>query len=254
MKYPLDYANIEDWDMMEAIWAHGFESLRIDPKEHPILLADSPFSLPAQREKAVEIMFESQRVPALYLARAPVLAAFSTGRHTAVVVDAGHSATRVVPVIEGHIITKSLHASEVGGFLLTQAVGAAVNAAVGAGRGGVSGDVRPRYAFTKSAAGGGSKATAMEVDSGADGAAKDSYVTGGGRWNVTLNRGALSHATASYHATAVEAVIDDIKRCLCVVNEVGYGVMGKPVASATYELPDGSSVSLDEPREQLSDM
>lgn len=49
-------------------------------------------------------MFETFDAPAVYLARQPMLAAFSTGRASAVVVDLGHACTRVTPVYDGFII------------------------------------------------------------------------------------------------------------------------------------------------------
>ena len=45
------------------------------------------------RERTVELMFEKHGPPALFLARDAVLAAFATGRQSAIVVDAGHDAT-----------------------------------------------------------------------------------------------------------------------------------------------------------------
>jgi hypothetical protein len=53
LKPPTDYGLVEDWDMMEAVWAHGFDSVRADPREHPLVLSEPPFSIMAQREKVV---------------------------------------------------------------------------------------------------------------------------------------------------------------------------------------------------------
>lgn len=45
------------------------------------------------REKMCELLFESFKVPALFLARGAVLASFATARQTSLVVDMGHRAT-----------------------------------------------------------------------------------------------------------------------------------------------------------------
>ena len=100
----LDYGVVEDWDAMEMVWAHGFRELRCDMTERPVLLAEPAYSIAAQRERTAEVMFESFGVPALYLARQPVLGALSVGRASAIVVDLGHTATRVAPVYDGHVI------------------------------------------------------------------------------------------------------------------------------------------------------
>lgn len=36
VKPPSDFGLYDDWDAMEAVWAHGFGSLSADPREHPI--------------------------------------------------------------------------------------------------------------------------------------------------------------------------------------------------------------------------
>ena len=142
LKPPMDFGLYDDWEMMEAVWQYGFDGIHADAREHPIIITEPGFSIMAQREKMVrrptgkassqrdnrtssqrvcvfiwtliasrnaiapqaEIMFETFDVPAMYLARQPVLAAFSTGRGSAVVVDLGHSCTRVSAVYDGYVI------------------------------------------------------------------------------------------------------------------------------------------------------
>jgi len=104
LRPPTDFGLYEDWDGMEAVWQYGFDSLKCDPREHPALLSETPFSVMAQREKVAEVMFETFDVPALYLARQPMLAAFSTGRASGIVVDLGHSCTRVTALYDGYIV------------------------------------------------------------------------------------------------------------------------------------------------------
>lgn len=122
IKSPIDLGFVEDWDVMERIWEHGFRSINAASSAHPVLVAEPFFSTTQQREKLAELLFETFRVPAMYLGRQPVLSAFSMGRSTAVVVDIGASATRVTPVFDGHQLTKGLHMSEVGGGLLSEAL------------------------------------------------------------------------------------------------------------------------------------
>jgi hypothetical protein len=57
------------------------------------MLAEPTHNTRAAREKAVELLFESQRCPALYLAKSAVLSAFAVGKQTALVVDAGYRGT-----------------------------------------------------------------------------------------------------------------------------------------------------------------
>ncbi|XVF04622.1 hypothetical protein REPUB_Repub05bG0100100 [Reevesia pubescens] len=72
----------------DRIWDHAFkDSLLIDPKEHPVLLAEPSSNTRQQRESTAEFMFEKYKVPALFLAKNAVLTSFASGRATSVVVD-----------------------------------------------------------------------------------------------------------------------------------------------------------------------
>jgi hypothetical protein len=135
IRQPLDYNQVDDWDIMENIWDFGFKELRAKPAEHPILLSEPPFSLQSQREKTVgrgycglllhvshgchlvpasphnpaqlEVMFEKFDAPAVFLAKSAVLAATSVGRSSAVVVDLGASCSRVTPVYDGYVLSSA---------------------------------------------------------------------------------------------------------------------------------------------------
>ena len=42
-----------DWDIVDSIWDHAFkECLLIDPKEHPMLLAEPSSNAQQQRERS----------------------------------------------------------------------------------------------------------------------------------------------------------------------------------------------------------
>jgi actin-like protein 6A len=64
--------------------------MRIPPEEHPLLCSEAPQASKEAREKVVELALEGLRVPAVYLAKAPVLSTFSLGRQTTCAVELGH--------------------------------------------------------------------------------------------------------------------------------------------------------------------
>eukprot|EP00249_Psilotum_nudum_P017968 c26577_g1_i3 orf=1348-1968(-) len=98
---------IADWEAVDSIWDHAFrERLLVDPKEHPMLLAEPSSNNQQQREKTVELMFEKYRVPALFLAKNAVLSSFATGRATSLVVDCGGGSTTVAAVHDGYVLQK----------------------------------------------------------------------------------------------------------------------------------------------------
>ena len=69
-KHPVERGVVRDWDEMEKLLEYSFEiELKADPEDHPVLLTDgSPLTDRLQRERAVQIMFETFNVPSTYLA------------------------------------------------------------------------------------------------------------------------------------------------------------------------------------------
>lgn len=51
-------------------------------------------------------MFEKYNVPAFYLVKNAVLAAFANGRSTGIVVDSGSTHTSAVPVYDGYVLSQ----------------------------------------------------------------------------------------------------------------------------------------------------
>ncbi|OQR96631.1 actin-like protein [Achlya hypogyna] len=113
----VDDKNAYDWDVVEVLWAHAFDQLHVNPTEHAILASLSPFDM-AVAPKYMELMFETFRAPAFYLAKDAVLNAFSFGKSTALVADVGAGSTRVVPVVDGFVLHGSAQRSVVGGEAL----------------------------------------------------------------------------------------------------------------------------------------
>ena len=51
-------------------------------------------------------MFEKYNVPAFYLVKNAVLAAFANGRSTGIVVDSGATHTSAIPVCDGYVLSQ----------------------------------------------------------------------------------------------------------------------------------------------------
>ncbi|KAG0091367.1 actin [Podila epicladia] len=109
LQYPLE-RGIIDWDSHRRLggnqWDHHerlihnafYNSLRLPPEDHPVLMTEAMFCSRATRERLAMIMFETFMPQALYLGLKPVLALMATGATTGLVIDSGESATNVVPV------------------------------------------------------------------------------------------------------------------------------------------------------------
>lgn len=111
---------IDDWDMFERIAEYTYKQrLHALPEHHPILMTECPWNTRVKREKLLELMFEKFNVPAMYICKNAVLAAYANGRSTAMVVDSGATHTSAVPVHDGYVITQGIVKSPLGGDFLT---------------------------------------------------------------------------------------------------------------------------------------
>jgi actin-like protein 6A len=119
---PIEACAVANWDALEKVWAHAFERLHVDAKNHPVITsAASSFANDALHnaasrdgEKYLEMMFESFQVPAFYMAKDAMLDAFAFGRSLALVAEIGAGASRVVPVYDGYALEKPVQHSSVG--------------------------------------------------------------------------------------------------------------------------------------------
>ncbi|KAF8592529.1 brg1-associated factor b [Ramaria rubella] len=111
---PVREGLISDFDPISAIIGHALQdTLRTNPAEHPILVTESPWNTPANRERMAEMMFEEFHVPAFYIANSAVLNAFAAGKGTALVVDIGKDTASVTPVVDGFVLRKGMTRSTV---------------------------------------------------------------------------------------------------------------------------------------------
>jgi actin-related protein 2 len=68
MSYPMDNGIVRNWDDMLHVWDYTFyEKLKINPKDHKILLTEPPLNPKKNREKMVEVMFEKYGFEGCYI-------------------------------------------------------------------------------------------------------------------------------------------------------------------------------------------
>lgn len=120
ISHPLENGIVTNWDDMEEIWSHTFHNeLRIDPAAQPVMLIDSALNVKANREQMVKIMFETFKVPALYIAAAPVLSLYANDISTGIVLDCGYGVGQIVPIHNGRVISNAVTRLDVTGSDLT---------------------------------------------------------------------------------------------------------------------------------------
>ncbi|KAE9458208.1 hypothetical protein C3L33_09887, partial [Rhododendron williamsianum] len=185
---PIKDGVVVDWEIVENIWDHALrDCLLIDPKEHPMLLAEPSSNSQQQREKTAELMFEKYKVPALFLAKNAVLTSFASGRATSLVVDSGGGSTTIAPVHDGYVLQKAVQSSPIGGEFLSDCLMKSLESK------GLT--IKPRYSF------------------------KRKEIRPGEFQTVDLD---FPNTTESYRLYSQRVIAGDIKECVCRAPDTPY--------------------------------
>jgi len=107
--YPISRGNIMDWDSYFAILTHIFyNELRVDPSHLYVLYAEHPLTPLETKQYIAKVLFETYRVKKLFIVSSPLLALFSAGLTSGIVVESGEGLTTITPIIEGKIIEHAI--------------------------------------------------------------------------------------------------------------------------------------------------
>lgn len=121
LNYPIEHGTVNDWDAMEKIWHYTFHNdLRVNPKEHPVLLTEAPMNPQSNKQKMAEILFETFDVPAFYVSMQAVLSLYASGRTTGTVIDAGDGVIHIVPIFEGFSVSHAIRRIDLAGRDVTK--------------------------------------------------------------------------------------------------------------------------------------
>ncbi|OXB83652.1 UNVERIFIED_CONTAM: hypothetical protein H355_015300 [Colinus virginianus] len=116
----LTHGVVTDWEGLEELWHRIFyHELAVCPEELAVLATDAPLSPIANREKVAEILFEGFGVPAMLVMPRSVLAAYSYGHTTCVVLGSGAGTSYVVAVQDGYALPHASFRLDLAGYDLT---------------------------------------------------------------------------------------------------------------------------------------
>eukprot|EP00475_Leptophrys_vorax_P013279 TRINITY_DN1965_c0_g1_i1.p1 TRINITY_DN1965_c0_g1~~TRINITY_DN1965_c0_g1_i1.p1 ORF type:complete len:384 (-),score=87.58 TRINITY_DN1965_c0_g1_i1:120-1271(-) len=131
LTYPVAHGVVEDWESMEKVWDNMYLHLRTKSDDHPALITEAAMNPKVNREKMIQILFESFDVPACYVAVQAILSLFSSGRTTGCVLDSGDGVTHTVPVYEGYAIRHAVNRLNIAGRDVTEYLGTLINKSKG---------------------------------------------------------------------------------------------------------------------------
>ncbi len=117
--WDLNEGIVRDFDEIGALYEYIFSShLRVQTSDHPLLMTEPAWTPPSHRLKALECAFEKLCVPASYLLKGAVGAAFAGGKASALVIDLGHAMASVTPVYDGFVLKRGLQKQSFAGAAL----------------------------------------------------------------------------------------------------------------------------------------
>jgi actin-related protein len=68
LSYPIEHGTVKNWDEVTKIWQHCFyNELRVNPKDHNVLITEAPKNAKQNREKMCNIMFDQFHVRGFYV-------------------------------------------------------------------------------------------------------------------------------------------------------------------------------------------
>ena len=119
LNYAIEHGVVKNWESMELIWRNIFEDLKVNPKEHPVLLTEPPNNPFANRQRIAEIFFEKFDVPQLFFHTTPALALYSKGLTSGTVLDVGDGCCHASAISNGFAIVNATQRINLGGRDIT---------------------------------------------------------------------------------------------------------------------------------------
>ncbi|WWC89822.1 uncharacterized protein L201_004748 [Kwoniella dendrophila CBS 6074] len=213
------------------------DRLGVDPTEHPLMLTEPAWNTPKAREQLTEMVFEGEKMPALYFGSAGVLSAFAAGKPTALVLDVGYTHSSAVPVVDGYALRAGTMRQPLGSELLISQLHSHFT----------SPDSRNKRDFGLSLL---SRHLISKRDS------KPDYP--GTKVNPQIRQDRFDQTTKSWKLFSENNVIENWKEsCTEIVNYKNFDFQSqssKDLPQVLYEFPDGYNQHFGEERYRFTEM
>jgi Actin len=108
--------------------ARNVDSNRIEAslKNNPFILSEHIYASKADREKWCELLFEKYDAPGVFISKGGIFSLYANARTTGVTVDLGAGGTTITPVQDGYPLMMGVRIHPLGGNVLTEELGKAL--------------------------------------------------------------------------------------------------------------------------------
>lgn len=117
---PIERGVVSNWDDLEEIMLLTYNSLGVEPEDHPVLWSEHVFPPRKHQEKLAELFFETLSVPSLYIGAEAALSLYSAGKTCGLVLASGDGITHTVPIYDGYASEHSIERFPMGGKDVTE--------------------------------------------------------------------------------------------------------------------------------------
>ncbi|EFC44097.1 hypothetical protein NAEGRDRAFT_33847 [Naegleria gruberi] len=116
---PMERGIVLDWERMETVWNHAYQAVSCNPSDSAVLLTETILNPKSNRERMVEVLFESFQVPYTQFVWEGLLNIYASGRGSALSIMCGDGTCHALPINEGYLMTRGLYRSDFGGSDIT---------------------------------------------------------------------------------------------------------------------------------------
>eukprot|EP00961_Rhodomonas_salina_P175874 2371071-Rhodomonas_salina.1 len=121
IQHPMEDGKVTNWDDLESLWHNTiYNELRVELDKRSLVVTESVQTPLADREKMASMLFECFNAHAIFIANRPLMSLYASGRTTGLVVQIGHGAGIVVPIIEGKIVEEAVTKLPLGGNQISE--------------------------------------------------------------------------------------------------------------------------------------
>jgi actin-related protein 2 len=125
LSLPVEQGIVQNWDDEQLVLDYIFKhKLAIDPADHPLLIAEAPLTLIADRKKMLEIFYEVFGFKQLRIDPQALLALYAHGLVTGLVVDSGECVTHITPIVDSWLLRDLIGCMDLAGRGVTESLAA----------------------------------------------------------------------------------------------------------------------------------